>query len=114
MGDNRIREPLETKGTRGRSSAGRAPALQAGGQEFESLRLHPSSDKQMALYLENRILNRDKSNLKNLNEDTKDRDIRGCTMRIVQKRKKQNRGHAVERYPRLQVPLPREKAYGQA
>ena len=25
---------------RGRSSAGRAPALQAGGQEFESLRLH--------------------------------------------------------------------------
>ena len=26
----------------GRSSVGRAPALQAGGQEFESLRLHPS------------------------------------------------------------------------
>ena len=26
--------------TRGRSSVGRAPALQAGGQEFESLRLH--------------------------------------------------------------------------
>ena len=25
---------------RGRSSVGRAPALQAGGQEFESLRLH--------------------------------------------------------------------------
>ena len=25
---------------RGRSSAGRAPALQAGGQEFDSLRLH--------------------------------------------------------------------------
>ena len=27
---------------RGRSSVGRAPALQAGGQEFESLRLHAS------------------------------------------------------------------------
>ena len=27
---------------RGRSSVGRAPALQAGGQEFESLRLHLS------------------------------------------------------------------------
>ena len=26
---------------RGYSSAGRAPALQAGGREFESLRLHP-------------------------------------------------------------------------
>ena len=26
---------------RGRSSVGRAPALQAGGREFESLRLHP-------------------------------------------------------------------------
>ena len=27
----------------GRSSVGRAPALQAGGQEFESLRLHSGS-----------------------------------------------------------------------
>ena len=39
----------------GRSSVGRAPALQAGGQEFESLRLH-SDTKVSSLYLENRIL----------------------------------------------------------
>ena len=31
---------VEVRIIRGRSSAGRAPALQAGGQEFESLRLH--------------------------------------------------------------------------
>ena len=41
----------------GRSSAGRAPALQAGGQEFESLRLHrrvrPAEEART--YLENRI-----------------------------------------------------------
>ena len=30
---------------RGRSSVGRAPALQAGGQEFESLRLHRKIDR---------------------------------------------------------------------
>ena len=30
--------------TRGRSSAGRAPALQAGGQEFDSPRLHQILD----------------------------------------------------------------------
>ena len=29
----------------GRSSVGRAPALQAGGQEFESLRLHRRCNK---------------------------------------------------------------------
>ncbi len=29
----------------GRSSVGRAPALQAGGQEFESLRLHCTAGK---------------------------------------------------------------------
>ena len=29
---------------RGRSSVGRAPALQAGGREFESLRLHAESN----------------------------------------------------------------------
>ena len=29
---------------RGRSSVGRAPALQAGGQEFESLRLHCTAE----------------------------------------------------------------------
>ena len=41
----------------GRSSVGRAPALQAGGQEFESLRLHRSLKLMTAsLYLENRIL----------------------------------------------------------
>ena len=34
----RIKE--KEKKQRGRSSVGRAPALQAGGQEFESLRLH--------------------------------------------------------------------------
>ena len=30
---------------RGRSSVGRAPALQAGGQEFESLHLHVSHEQ---------------------------------------------------------------------
>ena len=39
----------------GYSSVGRAPALQAGGQEFESLRLH-SDTNVSGLYLENRIL----------------------------------------------------------
>ena len=34
----RLKKKRITK--RGRSSVGRAPALQAGGQEFESLRLH--------------------------------------------------------------------------
>ena len=32
---------------RGRSSVGRAPALQAGGQEFESLRLHLPNEKDL-------------------------------------------------------------------
>ena len=41
----------------GRSSVGRAPALQAGGQEFESLRLHwMETSKEKNPYLENRIL----------------------------------------------------------
>ena len=51
----------------GRSSVGRAPALQAGGQEFESLRLHWMKAKKADIlefpYLENRIL---KENLKYL------------------------------------------------
>ena len=33
-------EQVAARLKRGRSSVGRAPALQAGGQEFESLRLH--------------------------------------------------------------------------
>ena len=37
---------------RGLSSVGRAPALQAGGQEFESLRLHRVTNVTQ-LYLEN-------------------------------------------------------------
>ena len=41
----------------GCSSVGRAPALQAGGQEFESLRLHwMETSKEKNPYLENRIL----------------------------------------------------------
>ena len=40
---------------RGLSSAGRAPALQAGGREFESLSLHCGADAAGA-HLENRIL----------------------------------------------------------
>ena len=39
---------------RGRSSVGRAPALQAGGHEFESRRLH-SVSKSLPLYFENWI-----------------------------------------------------------
>ena len=70
---------------RGRSSAGRAPALQAGGQEFESLRLHCSVKLQKP-YLENRILKRylfkkrvQKMHVLAWIERTsrKDRDIRG-------------------------------------
>ena len=76
----------------GCSSVGRAPALQAGGQEFESLHLHSSKDvpidltvmiackslcvmmtgktvgrkreRKSNLYLENRILKYEKSNIK--------------------------------------------------
>ena len=40
----------------GYSSVGRAPALQAGGQEFESLHLH-SDTKVSITYLENFIQN---------------------------------------------------------
>ena len=50
----------------GCSSVGRAPALQAGGQEFESLRLHwveAKAEIQRSPYLENRIL---KENLENI------------------------------------------------
>ena len=54
----------------GRSSVGRAPALQAGGQELESLRLHwmeaerkQKAEIQRSPYLENRIL---KENLENI------------------------------------------------
>jgi hypothetical protein len=36
----RVREAKERTGTRGYSSAGRAPALQAGGHRFESVYLH--------------------------------------------------------------------------
>ena len=39
----------------GCSSVGRAPALQAGGQEFESLHLHESNIILLFLNLENRI-----------------------------------------------------------
>ena len=35
---------------RGRSSAGRAPALQAGGQEFESLRLHCEDQRRPEIF----------------------------------------------------------------
>ncbi len=45
--------------TRGCSSVGRAPALQAGGQEFESLHLHSSGKPDEYLHLENRILKKD-------------------------------------------------------
>ena len=34
-----------TKFSRGRSSVGRAPALQAGGRRFETVRLHQVSDQ---------------------------------------------------------------------
>ncbi len=34
----------------GRSSAGRAPALQAGGQEFESLRLHCEDQRRPEIF----------------------------------------------------------------
>ena len=35
----------------GRSSVGRAPALQAGGQEFESLRLHFKNFKKCEIFV---------------------------------------------------------------
>ncbi len=43
----------------GYSSVGRAPALQAGGQGFESLYLHVDSEESsyQHLFLENRIMN---------------------------------------------------------
>ena len=40
-----IRNPEKLKKLRGCSSVGRAPALQAGGQEFESLHLHHGWEK---------------------------------------------------------------------
>ncbi len=67
----------------GRSSVGRAPALQAGGQEFESLRLH-CGERSRNLHLENRILKRSRKKKpakgrKSSGEEAglpKDRDIR--------------------------------------
>ena len=41
----------------GYSSVGRAPALQAGGHEFESRYLHSDSQRLSGLYLENYTLN---------------------------------------------------------
>ena len=59
----------------GCSSVGRAPALQAGGQEFESLHLHLSDiSDNIILYLENRIL---KKMIKYLFYKKMIRDIRG-------------------------------------
>ena len=49
-------ESRRLPGSWGLSSAGRAPALQAGGREFESLSLHCSLQGLRSLYLENRIL----------------------------------------------------------
>ena len=40
---------MAAKLQRGRSSVGRAPALQAGGQEFESLRLHRRCNKTVTI-----------------------------------------------------------------
>ena len=39
-GNGGLREERPTEGIWGRSSAGRAPALQAGGRQFDSVRLH--------------------------------------------------------------------------
>ena len=66
----------------GCSSVGRAPALQAGGQEFESLHLH-SVSLIPHTYLENRILKKD-----NLFERKKYQDIRG---RIFRKKDTDNK-----------------------
>ena len=56
MGEQAAAGSIKKK-KRGRSSVGRAPALQAGGQEFESLRLHCENYRfsQRKLFLENRI-----------------------------------------------------------
>ena len=48
----------------GRSSVGRAPALQAGGQEFESLRLHCKISKRF--YIRNVINLSERFGLKSL------------------------------------------------
>ena len=47
----------------GYSSVGRAPALQAGGREFESLYLHLLSKESRTLYLENCIYETSKNTL---------------------------------------------------
>ena len=47
----------------GHSSVGRAPALQAGGREFESLYLHLLSKESRTLYLENCIYETSKNTL---------------------------------------------------
>ena len=64
-------------GFRGCSSVGRAPALQAGGQGFESLHLHESgscaSGQSFYLYLENYILyDKKTSNIKMKKKSEKD------------------------------------------
>ena len=44
-----VGEQVAASFKRGRSSVGRAPALQAGGQEFESLRLHRRCNKTVTI-----------------------------------------------------------------
>ena len=49
-------EQVDARFIWGCSSVGRAPALQAGGQEFESLHLHSGLNLIPETYLENHIL----------------------------------------------------------
>ena len=69
----------------GCSSVGRAPALQAGGQGFESLHLHCESIDSR-LYLENRISNQ-YLNLMKIRDKTSEADL----MEVRSETSKQNR-----------------------
>ena len=97
----------------GLSSVGRAPALQAGGREFESLSLH-CSERAASLHLENRILKRYLFKEKSLREASvrgrmqrlglpKDRDIRDCVHKHTANQvKTRTKRPEAERYPPTQ------------
>ena len=84
---------------RGRSSVGRAPALQAGGQEFESLRLHRMRKSSVIkkLYLENfiqreRLINSRKKKIKTSEKkQTKKYEICEDNIRVLNRKDRQRK-----------------------